>query len=156
MQKILVTGNAGSGKTTYSKTLAKNLNLDLYGLDSIVWKPGWQKASAEEKKHKIQNLIERESWIIDGVSGQAFLAADTIYFLDIPLYRCLFNIIKRFLDNGLKTRDSLPKNCPEYLGVFKAIKIAFLYQKQTRPYILGMIESNRNKKIIWIKNYNQL
>ncbi len=156
MKKILITGNTGSGKTTFGKHLARSLELRSHGLDSIVWKPGWQKTSSEEKREKIQALINEDSRIIEGVSSQAFLAADTIFFLDMPLHRCLFNILRRFLANGLGTRDSLPANCPEYLGVFKAIRIAFIYQKSTRPHILELIAEHKQKKVIWIKSYRDL
>lgn len=156
MNRILVTGNAGSGKTTLSAKIAKSLGLNMFGLDSVVWKPGWVPASQEEKKSKIQDLINKESWVIDGVSGQVFEAADIIFFLDIPLYRCLINIIKRFFSNGFKTREFLPENCPEYIGVFKAIRIAFIYQRSTRPYLLNMIEKHKEKKIIIINSYDQI
>lgn len=152
MKRVLVTGNAGSGKTTLSIKLADSLGIDCFGLDSIVWKPGWVQTSSEERKIKIQDLIDKDSWIIDG-----FQAADTIFFLDIPLQRCLINIVKRFISNGFRTRASLPENCPEYIGFFKAVRIAFVYQKLTRPYLLNLIESNQNKKkIIIIKNHDEI
>lgn len=156
MKRVLITGNAGSGKTTFAKFIKNEFSLPSYGLDSIVWKSGWIKTPTEEKREKIQKLVDHEKWVIDGVSGQAFHAADTVFFLDISLYRCLFNILKRFLSNGFKTRESLPENCPEYIGVFKAIRVAFLYQKKTRPLILNLIEATPDKKILWVKSYNQL
>ena len=156
MQRVLVTGNAGSGKTTFARIVTKELNIPSYGLDSVVWKSGWIKTPDEEKREKIQKLIDLETWIIDGVSGQAFRAADAVFFLDIPLYRCIFNILRRFFSGGLKTRESLPENCPEYIGVFKALRITFIYQMQTRPFILSLIEANPQKKILWVKSYTQL
>jgi adenylate kinase family enzyme len=145
-----------AGKTTLSIKLADSLGIDCFGLDSIVWKPGWVQTSSEERKIKIQDLIDKDSWIIDGVSSQVFQAADTIFFLDIPLQRCLINIVKRFISNGFRTRASLPENCPEYIVFFKAVRIAFVYQKLTRHYLLNLIESNQNKKkIIIIKSYDE-
>jgi adenylate kinase family enzyme len=156
VRRILVTGNAGSGKTTLSRRLAATFKLELHGLDSIVWKPGWKKTPAQEKQQKINALVSADSWIIDGVSQYAFLAADTIFFLDIPLHRCISNILIRFLRNGPKTRETLPPNCPEYLGVFKAIQVAFAYQRSTRPFIVELIENHREKKVVWIRSYSEL
>jgi adenylate kinase family enzyme len=156
MNRILITGNAGSGKTTLSRALAERTQLPRYGLDSIVWRTGWKKTSAEEKQRKIAAIVANSSWIIDGVSSQAFIAANTIYFLDIPLYRCLFNIFKRFLRYGLKTREDLPLGCPEYIGVIKAVRVAILYQKQTRPFLINLIEEHPEKEIIWIRSYSDL
>jgi|SRR3989344_4310505 len=152
MQRIHITGNAGSGKTTFGKALSKKLIIDLHGLDQIVWKSGWVKTPLEERKEKIRNLIDNKKWIIEGVSGQVFKSAELIIFLDIPLWECILGILKRFAQNGLKTRNDLPKNCPEYIGVFKAIKVAFIYQKVTRPLLLNLAnELTLNQKIIFIK-----
>lgn len=156
MKQILVTGNAGSGKTTFAKKLSTDLGIPLHGLDLIVWQPGWKVTPEAERKQKIQQLTLNESWVVDGVSKQIFLAADTIFFLDIPLYRCLINIVTRFIQNGFKTRESLPKDCPEYIGVFKAIKVAFLYQKHTRPALLQMINEHPLKQVFWFKKFEQL
>lgn len=166
MKRVLVTGNAGAGKTTFSKVLANKTGLPLHCLDSIVWKSGWVKTADQERYDKIKNLVDGDGWIIDGVSRQAFDAADTIFFIDMSLTRCLFNIVSRFLKNGIGTRNSLPENCPEYIGVFKAIKVAFYYNKNTRPWLISSIEANvtsgeliestPQKKIVWIKNYQQL
>lgn len=127
--KILITGNAGSGKSTLSKLIESKRQIPRYSLDSIVWQSGWRKTPDQEKNEKINIILNSNSWVIDGISKQVFLAAERVYFLDIPPWRCLINIIRRFAFNGIATREDLPKNCPEYVGVFKAIRIVFLYQK---------------------------
>ncbi|NCN40940.1 hypothetical protein GW916_06785 [bacterium] len=156
MNKILITGNAGSGKSTLASKLADQHQLPAFGLDSIVWQPNWKKTPEEEKRARIEELVKQQKWVIEGVSKQAFLAADTIYFLDIPLSRCLLNILKRFISNGFKTRIGLPPNCPEYIGVFKAIRVAFLYQRKTRPMLMSLENSLPSKNIFWIKSYSDL
>lgn len=156
MQRIHVTGNAGSGKTTLGKAIATKIGIDLYGLDRIVWKPGWVKTPLEEKQERIQKLIENKKWVIEGVSGQVFKSAELIVFLDIPLWKCILNILMRFAQNGLKTRSDLPENCPEYLGVVKAIKVAFIYQRVTRPLLFNLAnELTLNQKIIFINKRSE-
>lgn len=63
-----MTGNAGSGKTTLAAWITKTLDLPGYGLDGIVWQPGWKKTSPEERDGRIRELIDGESWVIDGES----------------------------------------------------------------------------------------
>ena len=46
MVRIFITGNAGSGKTTLAGQMGEALRIPVFGLDSIVWLPGWKKASS--------------------------------------------------------------------------------------------------------------
>ena len=55
--KIHVTGNAGSGKTTLAAKLGDALELPVFGLDSVVWQPGWRKTPASERAGLEQALI---------------------------------------------------------------------------------------------------
>ena len=139
--KIMVTGNAGSGKSTLGAELSKKYSIPCHSLDSVVWQSGWKKTPLELKKKKIKELVDQDQWIIEGVSHQVFDAANQIIFLDLPLWRCLANIVKRFVKSPIGTRSQLPGGCPEWIGVWKAIKVAFLYQRVTRPQILSRIGS---------------
>jgi adenylate kinase family enzyme len=150
MPKVLVTGNAGSGKSSLSRRLAHDLALNVYGLDKIVWQPGWQETPKAIKEKEIEKITANSDWVIDGVSTQAFEKADIVIFLDIPHYRCIKNIIVRFLKNGLKTREGLPELCPEYIGFIKAIKVTFRFQKRTRPKLL------KRPKVRHVLSYPQL
>lgn len=151
--KILVTGNSGSGKSTLGRCLSKKHNIPLYGLDKIVWKENWQPTSKEEREKLIKEITSKDKWIIEGVSKSALREAELVYFLNLPHHRCLLNIFIRFLSNGFKTRVDLPNNCPEYIGVFKAIKISFLYERLTKPWIF---EGLKNKEHIEIKSHSDL
>jgi len=153
--KILVIGNAGSGKSSLGRKLSKKYELQLYGLDNIVWKENWTPTPKEKRIQLIKEITDEENWIIEGVSKNALKEADVIYFLNIPLYRCLINIISRFLKNGPKTRKGLPSNCPEYIGVLKAIRIAFIFEKITKPWILEEeLIRTHNKTFFNIRDYN--
>lgn len=152
--KILVIGNSGSGKSSLGKKLSNKHNLPLYGLDSIVWKENWTPTPKEERLRLIKEITDKDKWIIEGVSKNALKAADVVYFLNIPLYRCLINIISRFIKNGFQTREDLPSNCPEYIGVFKAIRIAFIYEKVTKPWVLKEeLVRTTNKTYFNIRDY---
>lgn len=153
MPRILVTGNAGSGKSSLSQRLAHDLGLQAQSLDRIVWQPNWQKTPSDIKKQAIAKLVAPKSWLIDGVSSLALEKADVVIFLDLPLHRCIFNIIKRFLKNGLGTRPELPENCPEYIGVIKAIKVAFYFHKNMRLQLLAKPEG---RNFIRIRSHAEL
>lgn len=153
MPRILITGNAGSGKSTLTKRLGRDLNLQANSLDKIVWQTGWQKTPTEIKKQAIAKLVAPKGWLIDGVSSLALEKADAAVFLDLPLHRCIYNIFKRFLKNGPGTREDLPVNCPEYIGVIKAIKVSFYFRKHMRPVLLAKIG---NPNFIYLRSHREL
>ena len=66
MKKILVLGSGGSGKTTFALQLGKKLDLPLYHLDALYWKPNREKPSEAEWNQKITELLAKDHWIIDG------------------------------------------------------------------------------------------
>jgi len=66
--RLHITGNAGSGKTTLARKLSQALGIPVASLDSVVWKEGWIAASKEERALGEEQLVVRDSWIIEGVS----------------------------------------------------------------------------------------
>ena len=134
--KILVSGNAGAGKSSLGKKLAEKYDLPLYGLDKIVWKPGWVKVPKKERDEVIDKILAKDSWVLEGITRNGLFEADIIYFLDIHPLRCAFNVIRRFLKNGLGPRPELPKDCPEYIGFLIALKTNFIFHKVTKPWLL--------------------
>jgi adenylate kinase family enzyme len=158
MHKIMITGNAGSGKTIISYKLAKLLNRqDIICLDKIVWKPGWILVDKEEKKLELEKIAKMQSWIVDGVSKTILEAADTILFLDYPRRICYLRAFKRNCKYFFKSRPELPERCPEILIIGKLIKIIWDFPKIVKPDILKHISENLQKKQIFcITNDNEL
>jgi len=105
MHKIMITGNAGSGKTTLSYKLAKILNRqDIISLDKIVWNPGWILVDKEEKEFELAKITKMQNWIVDGVSKTLLEAADTILFLDYPRHVCYWRAFRRNCKYIFKSR----------------------------------------------------
>ena len=77
--KILIVGSVGSGKSTYSKKLSKELNIPRYEIDSIVHDDinKIKRTDAEQMKiiDKINNNMD---WIIEGI-----LRKHLYYLLDM-------------------------------------------------------------------------
>ena len=55
-KKICLFGCPGSGKSTLGKNLSKIMNLQVYHLDNIYWKPNWVNISKEEFDEKLNEL----------------------------------------------------------------------------------------------------
>ena len=65
IDKIMIIGRPGSGKSTFAVELKKITNLPLIHIDKYVFYPNWIKKSPEECKNIVSNLISEKQWIID-------------------------------------------------------------------------------------------
>lgn len=93
MKKIVVIGCPGAGKSTFARKLKEMTGLPLYYLDQIWHKADRTTVSKEEFDAKLREIIQQDSWIIDGNYLRTMEcrldACDTVFFLDYPLEICL-------------------------------------------------------------------
>jgi len=59
MKRILIIGNAGSGKTTFAKKLAEKTGLPLIHLDRLYWCGNWEHLSRGEFDDILQKELEK-------------------------------------------------------------------------------------------------
>lgn len=110
-RRVIVTGLAGSGKSTLSIALAKKTGLPLIHLDLEYWKPGWVDPSLDEWRQKQREVLAGDAWIADGNYHETLELrlerADTVLFLDVPWWRCS----ARALVRGFEKWGDLPPGC---------------------------------------------
>ena len=66
MEKIVVIGCPGSGKSTFSKELNKKINLPLYHLDMMYWNIDKTRVDKSVFYERLNKVLKTEKWIIDG------------------------------------------------------------------------------------------
>lgn len=158
MHKIIVIGNAGSGKTTFSKKLAKKINLPLVHLDKIFWFGNWQHISKDDFDKLLENEIQKDFWIIDGnfdrTIPRRLKECDTIFYFDFPTISCLWNSTIRIIKNYGYTRDDMGGYCPEKFDRHKLeLYISILkFNKKNRKRYYEMLSEEKDKNIIIFKS----
>ncbi|RIW37364.1 DNA topology modulation protein [Bacillus salacetis] len=139
MEKIALIGSGGSGKTTLANRLGGKLDIDVWHLDRLLWKPGWEMTSREEQIKIQSELVKKEKWIIDGnYNGTLDIrleAADTIIFLDLSRFLCVYRVLKRMVKNRNRTRPDMREGCEEKID-FRFIKWVWEYPVTKKPNIL--------------------
>jgi adenylate kinase family enzyme len=139
--RVLVTGNAGAGKSTMAAKLGASWDLPVFGLDTIVWRPGWKSTPANERKAELAELIAKPAWVVDGVSSTVANAADLVVFLDYPPSVCTLRCLRRNAPYMFRSRPGLPEGCPEWKILPRLLKIIWQFPGKVRPVIL---ESGRS------------
>ena len=156
MQRVLVIGSGGSGKSTVAAQLGELLNLEVHHLDKSYWRAGWAEPGREEWIKTVTELIDKDSWIIDGnYSGTLELRlpkCDTIVFLDLPRVICLWRILKRFFRYREGTRPDMAEGCRENLSL-EFVNWVWNYPRRSRPKVIKRLQEHAvGKEIIWLRS----
>ncbi len=142
MQKILVIGSGGAGKTTFATQLGELLKLTVIHLDKLYWRPSWVEPPKEEWAATVDALISGDAWIMDGnYSGtlaRRLTACDAVVFLDLPPLVCVWRVLKRVLQYHNTTRPEMAAGCPEHFSL-KFLLWIWNYRRRTRPRIEGLL-----------------
>ncbi len=155
MKRIMVIGPSGAGKSTLSFALAKKLNLPLVHLDKLFWRSGWQQVSREEFDALLEAELKKPEWIIDGNYSRTLKLraeyCDTVIYLDYPRFVCLCGVVKRVASGYGHTRPDMGEGCPERFD-WEFLKYVWNFNKNNRQKIYDLLERNKDKKIIILKN----
>lgn len=159
MKRILILGSGGAGKSTFARQLGKMIGIDVIHLDAYFWNDGWVETPKEKWKEIVTELVDRETWIMDGNYGITLdmrLAADTIIFIDLGRIHCLWRIFKRKWQYAGRTRPDLAPNCPERLN-WEFVKYVWNYPQFQRPKILGKLDQVKDEKqVIHLKGTREI
>ena len=121
MQRILVIGSPGSGKSRLSKIMAQKLNLPLIHLDQIFWLPNWTPLEKPVFKEKLIEELKKDRWILDGNFASTLKLrleyCDHVVFMNYPAWLCILRVLKRVITNHGKTRPDMTEGCNEKLDI---------------------------------------
>jgi adenylate kinase family enzyme len=121
MERVLIIGSPGAGKSTLSAQVSRRLGLPLIHLDKLHWKPGWVECGKEEFEAKVRDAIAGPRWVIDGNYGGTLplrlTRADTVIDLDLPRWQCVFDIVRRAVRHRGRTRSDMAEGCVEQLNL---------------------------------------
>lgn len=99
MNRVLIIGSPGAGKSTFAQRLAGRTGLPLVHLDDLYWERGWKQVERGVWRSRLSDALTGERWILDGNFSSTLLRrayrADTVFFLRPPRWQCLWRAFWR-------------------------------------------------------------
>lgn len=151
MQKAIVIGSPGAGKSTFSRSLRDATGLPLYYLDRIWHRPDKTTISREEFDVRLKEILLKDQWIIDGNYNRTLEIrpqyCDKVFLMDFSVGTCLSGVEARVGQE----REDIPWVEKELDSEFR--KFIMDFPKESLPRIYELIEKYRtDKKIVIFKS----
>ena len=156
MERILIIGCPGAGKTTLARQLGEKLNLPVVHLDRIFWAPGnWEHLEQKDFDKVLLTELEKSKWIIEGNYDRTLPLrlqyCDAVIWLDFSRWACMGGWFKRMITNWGKVRPDMAPGCVErYEQEFAEFIWNFRKDNQEKYYRL--LNEVKNVETIVLKN----
>ena len=118
LQRVLIIGCPGSGKSVLARRMAAATGLPVVHLDRHYWGDGWAEPSREEWQERLAALLSEPRWIMDGNYAKTLELrlrhADTVIVLEVSTWLCLARVVRRaVLSFGRRRGEDMAPGCPE-------------------------------------------
>lgn len=159
-QKIAIIGPRGSGKTTISNQLSRELSLPVFHMDEIMWNENWENTPKSVYIQEHKDILKKDKWIIDGCINEEMedrlTSADLVIYIDYPVVITTLRFVRRYLcrcfNYLLKNGKQIPE---EPLTTFAVNTFKQLFFKYENDKILSTIEKLNIKKLVKLKYLGQ-
>jgi adenylate kinase family enzyme len=153
VEKILIIGSGGAGKSHLSRKLGAILQLPVIHLDRLFWRPGWDEIPREEWAGLVDVELARPRWIMEGDYSETLdarlAACDTVIYLRLARVLCLWRVLLRTYRHKVFPRPDVAEGCIDRLN-FHFLKLIWRHPKSEAPKILEKLRSLGPARRVWI------
>lgn len=154
MNRIMIFGRPGSGKSTFSLKIHKDTGIVLHHLDRYFFIEDWIERNHQEFLTIQQSIVENSQWIIDGNCIRSlemrYSRADICIYFNYPKLLCLWRIFKRLFYKNTEINDRA-EGCNERLS-WKLIKYIWTFEYRVEHSIKQLREKYPNVIFIEVTN----
>ena len=160
MERIMIIGCGGAGKSTLARKLGEKTGLPVVHLDQIFWSPGnWKHLGREEFDVRLMAEMEKPRWIMDGNYNRTMELrlenCDTVIYLDFFRWVCLASWIGRVLKNWGHARADMAPGCSEWFDPEMAVWI-WNFNKKNRARYHQLLTNLEGKHVYIFKNRREV
>ncbi|MBD5559533.1 MAG: adenylate kinase [Clostridia bacterium] len=150
VERVLIVGSPGSGKSTFARRLAQITHLPLVYLDMLYWKADGTTETAEVFDARLRAVLAKPRWIMDGNYMRTLKvrlsACDTVFAFDVPPEICLEGALARI---GRKRPDlpwieEVPD--PDFLSYIR------VFPRQRLPRLRTLLDSQHHAAVRWLRS----
>ena len=120
-QRVVVIGSSGAGKSTFARRLGDITGISVTHIDQLFWEPGWVMAPQSVFSTRIEAVVAREAWIIEGVNTSTLdlrlPRTDKVFWLDRSRWTCLGRVARRIATSYGQVRPDMAPGCPEQIDL---------------------------------------
>jgi len=142
IERIVILGPCGAGKSTLAVELGARLGLPVIHLDREYWRPGWIEPSEPVWAAQVEELIARPRWIMDGNYGGTLARrlerAQLIVNLDYPRRVFFARMVRRLITHFGRNRPDMAAGCPERFDL-EFWRYAWRYRTDVEPRRLACV-----------------
>ena len=159
MERIIIIGCGGAGKSTLARQLGDKLDLPVVHLDKLFWKPGWVESPREEIDGKIHAELQKPRWIMDGnfhrTLPERLQYCDTVIYMDFSRFACLMGVAKRILTTYGTVRPDMGEGCPERFDL-DFLKWVWNFNQKNRENYYRLLQDAEGVETIILKNRKEV
>lgn len=159
MQRVIIIGCGGAGKSTLARQLGDKTGLPVVHIDKLFWKPGWVEMPKDEFDILIRQEMDKPCWIMDGnfdrTIPERLNRCDTVIYLDFSRFTCLMGVIKRVLTTYGTVRPDMGEGCPERIDL-DFLKWVWNFNKNKREKYYRQLSEVTHAKVIILKNRREV
>lgn len=177
MNRVLVVGTSGAGKTTVAAGIAGRLGLPLQASDPFYWRSNWEPASQEHVDECLTAVLNQQRWVLDGNFErqwrQVWAHAECIVWLDYSLVTVLWQVATRNFGwalrrtvvwsgnrmsirqafsgvvHALRSHAAKRRRYPQYIAELKGVSVLrFGSRRQTRAWLSTLVEMPRSGQAV--------
>ena len=153
MQRVLVVGISGSGKSWLATRLGEVLGLPTVHLDSIFWNDNWTEAPSDVVETEIQAALDKDRWVMEGyiepLGSDRVRRAEQVVYIDCSGLQAAMGVVQRWLRHRRVARPEMP---PGNTDALSWSFIRMVLQRGERPEIEAALRDTRTTKVVRLRS----